>query len=134
MLFLPHALIQLYLLSKYMYIVRWLEVIRLALICQTRLLNKHAYFFETHFLFSEQIFLFIKYMQIWIEVQIFCLDCSLISFCKRNTVFPQSSYSFRGNYSFLNLEIQRSQYIRLKVTVHKCAETIQGRKLYEEIL
>ena len=24
-------------------------------------------------------------------------------------------------------------YIRLKVTVHKCAETIQGRKLYEEI-
>ena len=44
-----------------------------------------------------------------------------------------SSYSFRGNYSFLDLEIQRSQYIRPKVTVHKCAETIQGRKLYEEI-
>ena len=32
-----------------------------------------------------------------------------------------SSYSFRGNYSFLNLEI-----IRPKVTVHKCAETIWG--------
>ena len=44
-----------------------------------------------------------------------------------------SSYTFRGNYSFLNLEIQRSQYIRAKVTVHKCAETIQGRKLYEEL-
>ena len=44
-----------------------------------------------------------------------------------------SSYSFRGNYSFLNLEIQRSQYIRPKVTVHKGAETIQGRKLYEDI-
>ena len=44
-----------------------------------------------------------------------------------------SSYSFRGNYSFLNLEIQTSQYIRPKVTVHKCAETIQGRKSYEEI-
>ena len=44
-----------------------------------------------------------------------------------------SSYSFHGNYSFLNLEIQRSQYIRPKVTVHKGAETIQGRKLYEEI-
>ena len=44
-----------------------------------------------------------------------------------------SSYSFRGNYSFLNLEIQESQYIRPKVTVHKGAETIQGRKLYEEI-
>ena len=35
-----------------------------------------------------------------------------------------SSFSFRGNYSFLNLEIQRLQYIRPKVTVHKCAETI----------
>jgi hypothetical protein len=44
-----------------------------------------------------------------------------------------SSYSVRGNYSFLNLEIQSSQYIRPKVTVHKGAETIQGRKLYEEI-
>ena len=44
-----------------------------------------------------------------------------------------SSYSFRGNYSFFDLEIQRLQYIRPKVTLHKCAETIQGRKLYEEI-
>ena len=51
-----------------------------------------------------------------------------------------SSYNFRGNYSFLNFEIQMSQYIRPKVTVHKGAETIQekklgiqGRKLYEEI-
>ena len=35
-----------------------------------------------------------------------------------------------GNYSFLDLEIQRSQYIRPKVTVHKGAETIQGRKLF----
>ena len=34
---------------------------------------------------------------------------------------------------FLNLEIQRSQYIRPKVTVHKGVETIQGQKLYEEI-
>ena len=40
-----------------------------------------------------------------------------------------SSYSFRGNYSFLNLEVPRSQYIRPKVTVHKGAETIQGRKV-----
>ena len=44
-----------------------------------------------------------------------------------------SSYSFRGSYSFLNLEIQRSQYIKSKVTLHKGVETIQGRKLYEEI-
>jgi hypothetical protein len=29
------------------------------------------------------------------------------------------------------VEIQRSQYIRPKVTVHKCAETIQGRKLFK---
>ena len=35
-------------------------------------------------------------------------------------VFP----NIVGNYSFLNLEIQRSQYIRPKATVHKCAETI----------
>ena len=42
-----------------------------------------------------------------------------------------SSYCFRGNYSFLNLEIQRSQYIRPKVTVHKGAETIQRRKLFK---
>ena len=48
------------------------------------------------------------------------------------TVFPHIP-SFRGNYSFLDLEIQRSQYIRPKVTVNKCAETIQGRKVYEEI-
>ena len=46
-------------------------------------------------------------------------------------IYRISSYSFRGNYSFLNLEIQRSQYIRPKVTVHKGAETIQGRKLFK---
>ena len=40
-----------------------------------------------------------------------------------------SSHSFRGNYSFFDLEIEKSQYIRPKVPVHKCAETIQGRKL-----
>ena len=40
--------------------------------------------------------------------------------------------SFCVNYSFLNLEIQRSQYTRPKVTVHRFAETIQGGKLYEE--
>ena len=42
-----------------------------------------------------------------------------------------SSYSFRGNYSFLSFEIQRSHYISPKVTVHKGAETIQGRKLFK---
>ena len=49
----------------------------------------------------------------------------------RQLKYRISSYSFRGNYSFLNLKIQRSQYIRPKVTVHKCAETIQGRKLFK---
>ena len=34
------------------------------------------------------------------------------------------SYSFRGNYSFLNLEIQTSQYIRPKVKVHKCVQIL----------
>ena len=48
-----------------------------------------------------------------------------------NDKYCISSYSFRGNYSFLNVEIQRSQYIRPKVTVHKGAETIQGRKLFK---
>jgi hypothetical protein len=48
------------------------------------------------------------------------------------TDYHISSYSFLGNYfSFLKLEIQRLQYIRPKVTVHKCAETIQGRKLFK---
>ena len=39
-------------------------------------------------------------------------------------------YRISSYNSFLNFEIQRSQYIRPKVTVHKFAETIQGRKLY----
>ena len=52
-------------------------------------------------------------------------------FTKKPSLYPILSYSFRGNYSFLNLEIQRSQYIRSNVTVHKCAETIQGRKLFK---
>ena len=39
-------------------------------------------------------------------------------------LFPQKIF-------FLNLETQRSQYIRPKVTVHKGAETVQGRKLFK---
>ena len=42
-------------------------------------------------------------------------------------------YDKTKDYSFLNFEIKRSQYKRPKVTIHKCPETIQGRKLYEEI-
>ena len=42
-----------------------------------------------------------------------------------------SSYSFHGNYSFLNWKSKDSHYIRPKVTVHKGAETIQGRKLFK---
>ena len=49
----------------------------------------------------------------------------------RYTVFPHIVSA--ETILFLNLEIQRSQYIRPKVTVHKGVETIQGRKLYEEI-
>ena len=50
---------------------------------------------------------------------------------KQSFLYRISSYSFRGNYSFLNLEIQRSQCIMPKVTVHKGGETIQGRKLFK---
>ena len=64
--------------------------------------------------------------------------CSLFNFrmieLTNSPIVPNyriSLYSFRRNYSFSDLEIQRSQYIRPKVTVHKCAETIQGRKLFK---
>ena len=42
-----------------------------------------------------------------------------------NTVFPHIA-SAATKYSFLTLEIQKSQCIRPKVTVHKCGETTQG--------
>ena len=54
----------------------------------------------------------------------------LMTRCQKLT-YRISSHSFCENYSFLNLDIQRSQYIRPKVTVHKGAETIQGRKLFK---
>ena len=53
-----------------------------------------------------------------------------------------SANSFRGNYSFLKLFVQRSQYISIKFPLHKPSEnrgnysreeTIQGRKLFAEI-
>ena len=53
-----------------------------------------------------------------------------ITHLSRKSKYCISSYSFHGNYSFLDLKIQRSQYIMPKVTVHKGAETIQGRKLF----
>ena len=40
---------------------------------------------------------------------------------------------WKGHKKLKQSEIQSSQYIRPKVTVHKCEETIQGGKLYEEI-
>ena len=67
--------------------------------------------------FYNSIFITVLYCEIYISCIVY------------KTVYRISSYSFRGNYSFLDLETQRSQYIRPKVTVHKCAETIQGRKL-----
>ena len=53
-----------------------------------------------------------------------------------------SANSFRGNYSFLKLFGERSQYISIKFPLHKPfenrgnysrEETIQGRKLFAEI-
>ena len=52
-------------------------------------------------------------------------------YCTQISKYRIYSYSFRGNYSFLNLEIQGLQHIRPKVIVYKCAETIQGRKLFK---
>jgi hypothetical protein len=48
----------------------------------------------------------------------------LITSLKHQMMYPIFSYSFRVNDSFLSLEIQRLQYTRPKVTLHKCAETI----------
>ena len=46
-----------------------------------------------------------------------------------DTIFP---HIVSGEATFfLQLEIQRSQYISPKVTVHKGAETIQGKKLFK---
>ena len=44
-----------------------------------------------------------------------------------------SSYSFRGNYFFLNLEIVAIFQFLKKETEFWAAETIQEQKLYEEI-
>ena len=55
-------------------------------------------------------------------------ECLILAVYWQNTIslfmYRISSHSFQGIYSLLNLEIQRSQYIR---------PTIQGRKLYEDI-
>ena len=57
-------------------------------------------------------------------------------------IYRISANSFRGNYSFLKLFGQRSQYISIKFPLHKPSEnrgnysreeTIQGRKLFAEI-
>ena len=57
-------------------------------------------------------------------------------------IYRISANSFRGNYSFLELFGQRSQYISIKFPLHKPPENrgnywreeiIQGQKLYEEI-
>ena len=57
----------------------------------------------------------------------------MIGYPIKERTYRISANTFRGKYSFLKVEIQRSKYIRPKVTVHKCAETIHGQKLYEEI-
>ena len=45
---------------------------------------------------------------------------------KWSKAYHISSYSFCGNYSFLNLKIQRSQYIRPKVTYIKVRKLFKG--------
>jgi hypothetical protein len=46
--------------------------------------------------------------------------------CVNKKSYRISSCNFLRNYSFLNVEIQSSQYIRPKVTVHKGAELFKG--------
>ena len=68
----------------------------------------------------------------WRENSRSCRKVSLLYDVEiRVKMYRISSYSFRGNSSFLNFEIQRLQYIRPKGTIHKGAETIQGRKLFK---
>ena len=43
-----------------------------------------------------------------------------------------SANSFHGEYSFLKVDIQRSQYMRPKVTLHKCAKIFKGGKYSRE--
>ena len=69
---------------------------------------------------------------LYLLVLVFTPNYAIVS-CVKKFRYHISSYTFCGNYFFLHLEIQRSQYISPKVTVHKGAETIQGGKLYEEI-
>ena len=57
-------------------------------------------------------------------------------FAKRSVKPPSALNSLKyllptPNYSFFDLDIQRSKYIRPKVTVYKSAETIQGRELFK---
>ena len=82
-----------------------------------------------------RMFILQNFTNLWYVLQIIILEFQMHDFFSECLLYRISSYSFRGNwnYSFLNLEIQRSQYIMPKVTVHKGEETIQGRKLYEEI-
>ena len=61
---------------------------------------------------------------------VFTPNYAIVS-CVKKFRYHISSYTFCGNYFFLHLEIQRSQYISPKVTVHKGAETIQRRKLFK---
>ena len=72
-----------------------------------------------------------SYQRYFTEVSFDTSEGNQLSFFQND--YRIYSYSFRRNYSFFNLKIQRSQYIRPKVTVHKCGEAIQGRKQHEEI-
>ena len=67
---------------------------------------------------------------LYLLVLVFTPNYAIVS-CVKKFRYHFSSYSIRGNYFFLHLEIQRSQYISPKVTVHKGAENIQGRKLFK---
>ena len=80
---------------------------------------------------SQNFVAFSEYMNFTSSTSLTDTELYLRDYFRGILDYRNSSYSFTGNYSFFNLEIQRS-YIRPKVKVHKCAETIQERKLFRD--
>jgi hypothetical protein len=73
-----------------------------------------------------------------VEVSYWSFEIQMLRVSKflYSNVYRISSYSFRGNYSFLNLTLCNT--VSFGDSAYKCGnysreETIQGQKLYEEI-
>ena len=86
----------------------------------TIMVQNICFFFSFHCLKTK------KNISLFCSVCIFFEGSVFISQFLHDIIHHISSYSFHQYYSIWNLEIQRSQYIRPKDTVHKLAETIWG--------